>query len=165
MVGSSRGAPGSRRQPRTVGRSPPLVARRTATKSRDPVGHRRRAATRSLRPASRGPLPISGLPGPRANAQLAWAVGSALASEGARADALVAELVAIDAQRAPAGNAAEFLPVVAAFALVARYLAGYRPGPTLEQLRVLAEDTRHLVRSGVVQALEILGRGHQGDFG
>ena len=67
------------------GRSAGVLPLLRAEPLRNPAilsAHRRRAATRSLRPASRGPLPISGFPGPRANAQLAWAVGSALASEG-----------------------------------------------------------------------------------
>ncbi|HEX9406710.1 MAG TPA: hypothetical protein VF975_05290, partial [Thermoanaerobaculia bacterium] len=51
----------------------------------------------------------SGLPGPRPNHKLAWAVGEAIAKHARRADALVAELCSIDAERAPAKSAAEFL--------------------------------------------------------
>ncbi|HEX9296871.1 MAG TPA: hypothetical protein VF881_13595 [Polyangiaceae bacterium] len=96
----------------------------------------------------------SGLPGPRPNHKLAWAVGEAIAKHARRADALVAELCSIDAERAPAKSAAEFLSIVGAYSLAARFLAGIEADAALVQLRTLAEDARHLVRTAVGMALD-----------
>jgi hypothetical protein len=70
---------------------------------------------------------------------------------------LVAELVAMNAQRAPPRSALEFLPMVGAFCLAARALAAPVLGPELDRLLVMAEDPRHLVREGVVLALVEIG--------
>jgi hypothetical protein len=95
----------------------------------------------------------SGLPGPRPNHPLARAAGRQIAAHGHRADALVAELCSLDIRRAPPGTALEILPVVGAMALGARYASGDRRAETLEALRALAEDPRHVVRAGVGLAL------------
>jgi hypothetical protein len=96
---------------------------------------------------------FSGLPGPRMNHRLAWAVGQALAAEGARADDLVEQLCAMNFHRAPPGTDAEFLPIVGAFGLAARLAKGTDDTATLTRLRSLAEDSRHLVREGVRRAV------------
>jgi hypothetical protein len=97
----------------------------------------------------------SGLPGPRPNLDLARAVGAALARLEGRADRLVAEL----------GHAEEeYLRIVAAQALSARSLpaegkdrrrAAARVAEALAGLQELAEDPRHLVRLGIVDALRL----------
>jgi len=99
-----------------------------------------------------------GLPGPRPNWGLAWAFAGVVAGAGSRADALVAELCAMNARRAPPRSALEFLPVVGAFCVAARALAARGLGPELDRLSVMAEDPRHLVRDGVVLALVEIGR-------
>ncbi len=93
----------------------------------------------------------SGLPGPRPNLDLARAVGQALARHEGRADRIVAELARADA---------EYPRIVAAQALAARSLPS--PGRSrarieeaLADLQALAEDGRHLVRTGIVEALRL----------
>ena len=95
----------------------------------------------------------SGLPGPRPNFEMARAVGHALARHEARADRIVAELCRSEQ---------EYLRVVAAMAFAARSLPGPDPRRTrprvaeaLADLQQLAEDPRHLVRSGIVEALRL----------
>jgi len=97
----------------------------------------------------------SGLPGPRPNLELARAVGAALARREARADRLVAELAREDD---------EYLRIVAAAALAARSLPGEgkldkrraaRAAEALADLQQIAEDPRHLVRAGVIDALRL----------
>ena len=98
-----------------------------------------------------------GLPGPRPNWRLAWAFARAVADAGSRADALVADLVAMDERRAPVRTALEFIPLVGAFCLAARALAAPALTPELDRLMLMAEDPRHLVREGVVLALVEIG--------
>jgi hypothetical protein len=88
----------------------------------------------------------SGLPGPRPNLDLARAAGQAIARHEARADRLVADLERSDE---------EYLRIVAAAAHGARSLGGRRAQAdrALAALQALAEDPRHLVRLGVVDAL------------
>lgn len=95
----------------------------------------------------------SGLPGPRPNFELARAVGQTLARAEARADCIVAALCRSEE---------EYLRVVAAMAFAARSLPGPDPRRTrarvteaLADLQQLAEDPRHLVRSGIVEALRL----------
>jgi hypothetical protein len=85
-------------------------------------------------------------------------VGHAIAAAGSRGQALLVELRALDGRRAPAGTVEEFLPVIAALVLGARFLGGARTAPVLADLRPLAEDPRHLVREAVVIALGEMGR-------
>jgi hypothetical protein len=105
---------------------------------------------------------LSGLPGPRANDQLASAFGQEVARAGKGADDLVRELCAMSLSRAPAGTDLEFLPIVGAACLGAR-LVDSPDGELLEQLRLLAEDPRHAVRDGVCRALVEASRA-QGDL-
>jgi hypothetical protein len=93
---------------------------------------------------------LSGLPGPRANEKLAWAIAREIASRGVKADALVAELGRAGRGRVLETGSAEFLPIVGAFCLASRAGAAE---PRLTALRELAEDPRHLVRESVVTAL------------
>ena len=95
---------------------------------------------------------LSGLPGPRANDQLAWAFGEEVARAGANGDELIGELCAMSASRAPAGTDGEFLPMVGAACIGAR-LSAQPDAELVERLRVLAEDPRHRVREGVCRAL------------
>lgn len=95
----------------------------------------------------------SGLPGPRPNLDLARAMGQALARHEARANRIVAALCRSEE---------EYLRVVAAMAFAARSLPGPNPRRTrtrvdeaLADLQQLAEDPRHLVRSGIVAALRV----------
>jgi hypothetical protein len=90
----------------------------------------------------------SGLPGPRPNLELARAVGAAVAHREGRADRLVAELARADD---------EYLRIVAAAALAARSLHGQgrRAAEALAALQELAEDPRHVVRLGIVDALRV----------
>ncbi len=60
----------------------------------------------------------------------------------------------MDAERAPAKSAAEFLPIVGAYSLVARCRADMAAASEFSRLRALAEDGRYLVRDGVRLALE-----------
>jgi hypothetical protein len=116
--------------------------------------------------AGGGPKPRAGSAGAglRPNLELARAVGHALARHEGRADRLVAAL---------AGADDEYLRIVAALTFGARSLQGLaHPGgrakaasdarrarPRVEQaladLQTLAEDPRHLVRAGVVDALRM----------
>lgn len=89
----------------------------------------------------------SGLPGPRPNLDLARALGGAIAARRGRADALVRELL---------GATSEYPVIVAAFALASRLLAGLDPRGSMKALHDLAEDPRHHVRAGVVDALRML---------
>ena len=96
----------------------------------------------------------SGLPGPRPNFELARAVGQTLARHEGRADRLVAALAADDHD--------EYFRIVAAMAFAARSLPGPDPRrarPRVEEaladLQELAEDPRHLVRTGIVDALRM----------
>jgi hypothetical protein len=95
----------------------------------------------------------SGLPGPRPNLELARAVGEAIARHEARADRLVAELARAEG---------EYPRIVAALALAARAIPGAdrrrsraRVDQALADLQELAGDERHLVRTGVVEALRV----------
>src|SRR5579859_3557513 len=97
----------------------------------------------------------SGLPGPRPNDKLGWAGGQAIAAHGSRPDALVRDLGA----EANGRGTAEFFPIVGAYCLAARFAAGAAASDVvLAELRPLAEDSRHLVREGVVRALVEMGR-------
>jgi hypothetical protein len=106
----------------------------------------------------------SGLPGPRPNLALAHAVAWQVARAGRKADALVRDLLACDAERAPAGTVQEFLPIVGAACLAARHRAGVDPRGAMDDLERLAEDPRHLVRSGVVAALRVVGQGREAEL-
>jgi hypothetical protein len=86
------------------------------------------------------------------------AVGRWLSEAGEPARGVVANLCAVNAQQAPAGTVMEYLPMVGAFCLAARYAAGKRRDDTLDQLRSLAEDSRHAVRDAVVRALGEMSR-------
>jgi hypothetical protein len=99
----------------------------------------------------------SGLPGPRPNWKLAAAVGRHIASHGQRADALIRDLAGA-APSSSRDTTWEYLPICAAQALAARSLVGPAMDASLPLLRDLAEDTRHLVRDGVVAALVEVGR-------
>jgi hypothetical protein len=99
----------------------------------------------------------SGLPGPRPNLDLARAVGAAIARREAKGDRLVAELVRAEK---------EYLRIVAAMTFAARSLppegkggdrrrAAARAAEALNDLQQLAEDPRHLVRTGIVEALRM----------
>jgi hypothetical protein len=98
-----------------------------------------------------------GLPGPRPNWGLAWAVARAVADAGSRANTVVADLVAMNDRRAPARSALEFLPLVGAFCLASRALAKPALGPELDRLLSMADDPRHLVREGIALALIEIG--------
>jgi hypothetical protein len=99
---------------------------------------------------------FSGLPAPRANEKFAWAVAHAVGAFGSRADALVRDLCT--QARVPEKGTAEFLPIVGAFCLAVRFTSGVSAEAILGELRPLAEDSRHLVRSGAVAALAEMGR-------
>jgi hypothetical protein len=86
------------------------------------------------------------LSGPRPNLELARALGLAIARHAGRADRLLRSL--LDAPT-------EFPRIVAALALGARSLAGVDPRGALAGLEQLAEDPRHLVRTGVATALRL----------
>lgn len=97
---------------------------------------------------------FSGLPGPRPNWSLAWAVGSVLAGAGSRADHVLRSLTASASSER---GTREFLPIVAACTWATKLAARGDPDPALRALRGLAEDTRHLVRDSVVAALADAG--------
>jgi hypothetical protein len=102
---------------------------------------------------------FSGLPSPRANEKLAWAVAHAVAAYGSRADGLVRELCSSGRGRTPERGTVEFLPIVGVFCLAARVLAGTDPEVALAELRPLSEDPRHLIRESVERALAEMGHG------
>ncbi|APR81411.1 Hypothetical protein A7982_06760 [Minicystis rosea] len=99
----------------------------------------------------------SGLPGPRPNMELARAVGAAIARRESRGDRLLADLAREDNK--------EYLRIVAAMTLAARALppegkvdkrrAAARATEALADLQQLAEDPRHLVRIGLVEAVRM----------
>lgn len=101
----------------------------------------------------------SGLPGPRPNFELARAVGAEIARREGRGDRLLAELAREDNK--------EYLRIVAAMTLIARSLpdgdgrkgdrrrAAARTAEALADLQHIAEDARHLVRIGVVEAVRL----------
>lgn len=96
----------------------------------------------------------SGLPGPRANHELARALGGSIASYGARGDRLVRSLGQTDD---------EFGRIVAAMALAAQSTASTskdraarsRAERAVEDLQALAEDPRQVVRLGIVAAVRV----------
>jgi hypothetical protein len=89
----------------------------------------------------------SGLPGPRPNLELARAAGVSIAAKGQRADAVL---------RALAASEGEYSRVVAAAAFAARRAVNADVKGSMEALQELAEDSRHHVRAGVVDALRSL---------
>src|SRR6266511_1712558 len=97
---------------------------------------------------------FSGLPGPRPNEKLGWAVAHAVAAYGSRADGLLAELCSVGRGRVPEKGSVEFLPIVGAFCQATRYASGANAESVLSELRALSEDPRHLVRESVVAALD-----------
>jgi hypothetical protein len=99
---------------------------------------------------------FSGLPAPRFNEKFAWAVAHAIGAFGSRSDALVLELCAQG--RIAEKGTAEFLPIVGAFCHAVRFASGTSVATVLDDLRPLAEDSRHLVRMGVAAALGDMGR-------
>jgi hypothetical protein len=100
---------------------------------------------------------LSGLPGPRANEKLAWAIAHEIAERGARADALVTELCRAGRGRVFETGSIEFLSMIGSFCLASR---GGPIETALAELRELAEDPRHLVRESVVAALGDMSRSH-----
>jgi hypothetical protein len=88
----------------------------------------------------------SGLPGPRANLDLARAMGLAIAAHKGRADMLLRRMI---------GGDEEYLRLIAAVALGARSIAGLDTKAALAGLQDLAGDARNAVRSGVVLALRM----------
>lgn len=100
----------------------------------------------------------SGLPGPRPNLELARAVGAALARREAQGERLLGAL---------ATSEDEFPRIVAALALAERSLLGdadkrpdkrkaaARTATALADLQLIAEDARHVVRLGVIEALRV----------
>jgi len=84
----------------------------------------------------------SGMPGPRPNLDLARAVGAAIARAGARGQALLSALRA---------EKHDYFIIVAAQVQAARLAAGKKDAA--EELQQIAEDPRHLVRDGVIDAL------------
>jgi hypothetical protein len=89
----------------------------------------------------------SGLPGPRPNLDLARVVGLTIARHGARANPMLRELVS---------DESEFPRIVAAMALAARKIAGVDPKGAMAGLQDLAEDPRHAIRRGLIEALRTL---------
>src|SRR5258708_14849853 len=103
---------------------------------------------------------FSGLPSPRANEKLAWAVAHAVAAYGSRADGLVRELCSSGRGRVQEQRGTvEFLPIVGAFCLAARVQAGTDAKVVLAELRPMSEDPRHVVRESVERALAEMGHG------
>ena len=98
---------------------------------------------------------FSGLPAPRSNEKLGWAVAHAIADHGSRADDLLGVLCAEG--RGVGKGTVEFLPIVGAFGWAARFARGTPARAVLAALRELAEDPRHSVRGGVVTALVEMG--------
>lgn len=86
-------------------------------------------------------------PLPRPNLELARAVGGAIARAGKRGEPVLKALIA---------SPNEYPKIVAAAALVERKLAGFDARASMQALQDLAEDGRHLVRIGVVEALRSL---------
>jgi hypothetical protein len=89
----------------------------------------------------------SGLPGPRPNLDLARVVGLTIARHGARATPVLRELAA---------DESEFPRIVAAMSYAARKIAGFDAKGAMAGLQDLAEDPRHAVRRGLVEALRTL---------
>jgi hypothetical protein len=92
----------------------------------------------------------SGLPGPRANLELAQAVAD-LGDE-----PLFRRYLAFGPAEAPTGAPQEFLAMCGVLGL-GRLLAEGHVGPA-DELRVLAADSRWRIREGVAMALQRLGR-------
>lgn len=89
----------------------------------------------------------SGLPGVRPNLELARAVGAAIAARGRKADGVLRALAAAEE---------EYPRVVAAEAFAARRAANVDAKGSMASLQELAEDGRHHVRAGVIDAIRAL---------
>ena len=99
----------------------------------------------------------SGLPGPRANWELAKTVAGALTGEGSPGRKLLDDYRAMGTDAAPAGSAYPILPIVG---VVGLGVAAARGGSTeiessLESLQHHAEDPRREVRDAVEVALRL----------
>jgi hypothetical protein len=104
----------------------------------------------------------SALPGPRANLELLWAFGDAVAGEatGIAAPWLVSlceRMAAVSSENAPVNTPEVFVPLCGAVGLgrLGAQLAVYRQ-PALARLRELARDSRWRMREGVCFALQAL---------
>jgi hypothetical protein len=91
-------------------------------------------------------------------------VGRWLVQSGGSSVGIVSKLCAVNATSAPAGTVMEYLPMVGAFCLAARYVAEAERAATLETLRGLSEDPRHAVRDAVVRALLEMSRAASDDL-
>jgi hypothetical protein len=109
-----------------------------------------RAQLRALENWDEFLLQESCLPGPRANLELAYAVGWEGTEE------LFLRLAAIDAQEAPKNTAGEFLAVCGVMGL--GYLAARGGGEHFSLLRQKAADSRWRIREAVALGLQQYGR-------
>lgn len=91
----------------------------------------------------------SGLPGPRANIDLARSVGAGIAARGGRGLPLLDALLA---------SGDEYQAIVGALALAARIVADVDARRGRQKLHDMAEDPRHVVREGVIAAVRDLVR-------
>jgi hypothetical protein len=110
-------------------------------------------------------LAHSGLPGPRANLELAQVfaelVGQVPAPDVQRAEVLLQEWTGMSAAAAPAGDPQEFLPFCGAWALGCLAAAHEPKVPeTLNRLRELAADERWRLREAVANGLQALLAAH-----
>lgn len=112
----------------------------------------------SARPLYAELVKRSRLPGTRPNLELCEAFAASCAGMGKKADALVREMVTLDADSAPGGTELEFLPMCGVYA------AGFRvandraaEAKLLPLLHDAAEDLRFRVRDAVVAALAKIG--------
>lgn len=100
----------------------------------------------------------SGLPGNKANVDLALAVGESLAAQGKRADKLIERYVHLSPEEAPGNSALEFLPMCGVVAVGAR---GTRDpkfrANAMQVLHDVADDFRFRVREAVTLALISIG--------
>lgn len=100
----------------------------------------------------------SGLPGPKANIDLALAFGETLAAHGKKADKLIERYVHLSPEEAPGNTALEFLPMCGVVAVGARGTrdASFRSN-AMQVLHDVADDFRFRVREAVTVALISIG--------
>jgi hypothetical protein len=131
----------------------------TITPAVDPLGRAfDLALTGDTRPLFAFLARYSGLPGVKANANMALAFASQAATRGKRADALIRSMATIHPDRAPGGTELEFLPLCGVAAIGARAASDPKVvRVSLDYLEAAAEDLRFRVRDEVPRALARIG--------
>lgn len=100
---------------------------------------------------------LSGLPGNRVNLGMVEAFATEAAAAGKRGDALLREMILLDADFAPGGSAHEIIPVCAVYALGVRGRDPSARSMAIDLLHAASDDLRFRVRDAVPIALARIG--------